>query len=103
MNLFSNLIIIIINCSFQDSGAAECTTCEAGFYCDSTTTSRDDMYNNKICPAGMFCNYSRIIAPDLENDYCPMGYYCLSGDRVCSWCDLFSFDEVIGVSDESFS
>ena len=67
---------------WQDWGAAECDPCEAGHYCDSTTTSRDNMYAYKICPAGMTCDYSRTVAPDLENDPCPTGYYCLSGDKV---------------------
>ena len=70
----------------QDTGAAECTTCEAGYYCDSATTSRDDMLANKICPAGMTCDYGRSTAPDLQNDACITGHYCLSGDRVRPWC-----------------
>ena len=40
------------------------------------------MYTYKICPAGMTCDYNRTAAPDLENDACVMGYYCLSGDKV---------------------
>ncbi|KAJ8035012.1 hypothetical protein HOLleu_22086 [Holothuria leucospilota] len=66
---------------YSASGAAECTTCEAGYYCDSETTSQDDMYNYKICPAGMTCGYGRVAAPDLESDYCITGHYCLSGDQ----------------------
>ncbi|XP_071958738.1 uncharacterized protein [Antedon mediterranea] len=89
--------------SYSDTGAPECSDCEAGYYCDSKTTTRDNMYANKICPAGMFCDYNRTSAPNLENDACPVGYYCLSGDLdpFPRPCPNGTYSDVEGLVEES--
>ncbi|XP_022100039.1 zonadhesin-like [Acanthaster planci] len=89
--------------NYSDTGAAACTTCEAGYYCDSTTTSRDVMYSDKICPAGMTCDYGRTTAPDLENDFCRTGHYCLSGDKdpFPRPCPNGTYSDEVGLIQES--
>ena len=68
----------------QGPGASECTTCEAGHYCDSRTTSKAEMIGTKICPAGTHCPPGTLEKPDLhESTYaCWKGHYCLRGDEV---------------------
>ena len=68
----------------QGPGASECTTCEAGHYCDSRTTSKAEMIGTKICPAGTHCPPGTVEKPDLhESTYsCWKGHYCLRGDEV---------------------
>lgn len=60
-----------------------CSTCEAGFYCADDATSRVMMLNEMICPAGMHCPAGSTNAPDLVDNACKKGHYCLRGDEVC--------------------
>lgn len=68
----------------QGPGASECTTCEAGHYCDSRTTSKAEMIGTKICPAGTHCPPGTLEKPDLHDSTyaCWKGHYCLRGDEV---------------------
>ena len=68
----------------QGPGASECTTCEAGHYCDSRTTSKAEMIATKICPAGTHCPPGTLEKPDLHDSTyaCWKGHYCLRGDEV---------------------
>ena len=61
-------------------GASECTTCEAGHYCDQNATTQAFMYSDRICPAGVECPPGMARQPDLVSDKCRVGHYCPSGD-----------------------
>ena len=57
----------------------ECPDCLPGYYCDNSTTSEDDMINNKPCPPGTNCGESegpQGEIPELVQNSCPLGYYC---------------------------
>ena len=56
-----------------------CPDCLAGYYCGNSTTSLDDMLNNKPCPPGTNCGESegpQAEIPELVQNSCPLGYYC---------------------------
>lgn len=73
-----------MKCIFlQNNSAPECTICEAGYYCDTNTTSQLTMELTKFCPAGTHCDPGRTEPPDLLYDACPAGFYCPRGDQVC--------------------
>ena len=38
------------------------------------------MTTEHVCPAGVTCEAGRDHAPDLVDDACPAGHYCLAGD-----------------------
>ena len=57
----------------------ECPDCLPGYYCDNSTTSEEDMINNKPCPPGTNCGESegpQGEIPELVQNSCPLGYYC---------------------------
>ena len=59
-----------------------CSECKPGYYCDSETTSEEDMLNNKVCPEGTNCDEpGGGENPELVHNSCPLGYYCLPGDQ----------------------
>ena len=60
---------------YQPEKSEKCEDCQAGYYCDSPTTSRKDM-EKKECPAGLFCNTTQAQMPDLTQNACKTGHYC---------------------------
>nr|XP_054760934.1 uncharacterized protein LOC129267226 [Lytechinus pictus] len=89
--------------TYSDWGATSCTTCEPGYYCDERATTQTNMYAYKICPAGVTCAAGRISAPDLFNDACVAGSYCLSGDKdpYPRHCPNGTFSDETGLIQES--
>ncbi|EDV25654.1 uncharacterized protein TRIADDRAFT_55968 [Trichoplax adhaerens] len=68
--------------NYSDSGAWICSPCKSGHYCNSNHTSQSDMLTKLICGAGMWCKEGRSTAPNLVDDACPSGYYCVTGDKA---------------------
>lgn len=68
---------------FQSQGAFVCSICEVGFYCAGDATARTVMLRDMICPAGMHCPPGSDKAPDLVDNACDKGHYCLKGSEVC--------------------
>ena len=64
--------------TYASSGASSCTSCPKNYYCPLKGMKDTDLKNYK-CPPGFVCvNGLNGIDhhPDLENDFCPVGYYC---------------------------
>lgn len=88
---------------YSDTGAAVCTLCEAGHYCDDNATSITTMMNDMICPAGLECLPGRSTVPDLINDKCRLGHYCLRGniDPLPTPCPKGTFNGQYGLAELS--
>ena len=50
----------------------------SSYYCDNTTTSEDDMLNNKKCPAGKYCAGG--LSGVSQATDCSVGKYCPEGE-----------------------
>ncbi|CAG5098823.1 Oidioi.mRNA.OKI2018_I69.XSR.g16008.t1.cds [Oikopleura dioica] len=88
---------------YSDVQAIVCLDCEPGYYCDNSTTSKEDMLNNKKCPPGIDCSvnspdYPISIIPELFQNPCPLGYYCPDVDPVP--CPPGTFGGEFGLSEE---
>ena len=69
---------------YSNSSAIDCEPSKSGYYCDSETTSEKDMLENKPCPEGTNCDGTKGSVdeiPELVQNSCPLGYYCLRGDQ----------------------
>uniref|UniRef100_K3WJP5 Tyrosine-protein kinase ephrin type A/B receptor-like domain-containing protein n=1 Tax=Globisporangium ultimum (strain ATCC 200006 / CBS 805.95 / DAOM BR144) TaxID=431595 RepID=K3WJP5_GLOUD len=72
---------------FSSAGAKSCSVCEAGYFCNSKTTSLMNMKADTMswltpgslygkCYNGTYCPPGSDSEPALETDACPKGYYC---------------------------
>ena len=66
--------------NYSDTGAVTCLTCAAGYYCSQNATSWTYMQASAICPAGTECPPGMGNMPDLDNNPCRRGHYCLAGN-----------------------
>ena len=78
----------------QSISSKECSTCKAGYYCENSVNTFEDLINNsQICQAGYVCGPGSSSATASQ---CPAGTYC-TGQNVISidcpknyYCDLNS-------------
>ena len=86
------------------------TTCPAGTYCSSTTTTSTAIVTDGgtwdnaadasgVCFNGTLCaTAGRTDPPDLTDEPCPAGYYCPSGSSVATACPAGTYNPLTGKS-----
>jgi len=92
---------------YSDDAAQTCSSCLAGHYCGSNTTtsialssgggswSKSADMSGK-CFNGTYCSVKMIRAPDLDRDACPAGYYCPSGATIPLPCPAGTYSASTG-------
>lgn len=61
---------------YSAAGAASCTACKAGYYCDVADIGESVMLANKTCDAGLFCPAGTAVIPSSGTHACALGKYC---------------------------
>ncbi|KAE9138231.1 hypothetical protein PF007_g1495 [Phytophthora fragariae] len=92
---------------YSTSGSKACSTCEAGYFCNSDTTSAANMRSNAVgwaapgalygtCYNGSYCPPGSDSEPALETDACPPGYFCPTGTPAPIICPAGTYSNLTG-------
>lgn len=76
---------------YSAPGAGSCTTCAAGTYCSSNTTSAAAA-GAQLCPAGTLCGAGQSKFPELTTEPCPAGFYCPVGTVTPTACPAGTYN-----------
>jgi len=97
--------------------STSCTRCEIGHYCPLEGTT-ETMKNSQLCPAGTYCylkltsasetdsvtsvtttvsgEFGLAVYPNLEDHFCPPGYYCPKGTTSKIKCPIGTYNRLKG-------